>query len=352
MSHPLVKKIFVCAIAILVLWFTGKFLIPLILPFLLGFLVALSAEPLVSLLCGKLKLRRGLSTALGVTVALLLTVGLVLSLCALLVRELGSLAGVLPDLEDAAGNGLHALKFWLTDLARKAPAPVSPLLSQGVEGLFSGSSTLVDSLTDKALTLASGILKGVPDSALGLGTWILSSFMISARLPQIRSWISSHMPAVWHSTWLPRLKKLKQSLWGWLFAQTKLVCITLVILIAGFLLLRIPHAFLWAGAVCLVDILPILGTGTVLIPWSLVCFLQGDSLRAVGLLAIYTVVSLLRSVLEPRLVGKQLGLDPLVTLLALYAGYRIWGVPGMLLAPILAVAVTQTVLQPKKQDEL
>lgn len=349
MSHPLFKKLSLCTIAFLVFWIAGKFLIPLILPFLLGFLVAISAEPLVSLLHNSLKLRRSFATALGVTTALAITVGLVLSLCALLIRELGALAGVLPDLEDAADNGLQSLRFWLTDLAHKAPAPVSPILSQGVEGIFSGSSTLVDSLTDKALTLASGILKGVPDSALGLGTWILSSFMISARLPQLRSWISSHLPAVWHSTWLPRLKTLKQSLWGWLFAQAKLVCITLAVLIAGFLLLRIPHPLLWAGAVCLVDILPILGTGTVLIPWSLVCFLQGDSLRAVGLLAIYTIVSLLRSVLEPRFVGKQLGLDPLVTLLALYAGYRIWGVPGMLLAPILAVAVTQMVLKPKKE---
>lgn len=349
MTHPLTKKLFLFAISFLVLWIAGKFLISLILPFLLGFLLAISAEPLVSLLHGRLKLRRGLATALGVTVALLITVGLVLSLCALLLRELGALAGVLPDLEDAAGNGLHALEHWLTDLAHKAPAPVSPILSQGVEGIFSGSSTLVDSLTDRALTLASGILKTVPDSALGLGTWILSAFMISARLPQLRSWFSSHLPPVWHSTWLPRLKALKNSIWGWLFAQAKLVGITLAVLIAGFLILRIPHALLWAGAVCLVDILPILGTGTVLIPWSLVCFLQGDSLRAVGLLAVYTVVSLLRSVLEPRFVGKQLGLDPLVTLLSLYAGYRIWGLPGMLLAPILAVAVTQMVLQPKNK---
>ena len=349
MSNPLVKKISLCAISLLLLWIAGKFLIPLLLPFVLGLFTALSAEPLVSLLQGKLKQRRPFATALGVTVALLLTIGLVLSLCALLLKELGMLAGVLPDLEDAAGNGLQSLEYWLTDLAHRAPAPVSPILSQGVQGIFSGSNTLVDSLTDKALALASGILKAVPDSALGLGTWILSSFMISARLPQLRSWCSSHLPPVWHSTWLPRLKTLKHSLWGWLFAQAKLVGITLAILSAGFLLLRIPHALLWAGVVCLVDILPVLGTGTVLIPWSLVCFLQGDSLRAVGLLGVYTIVSLLRSVLEPRLVGKQLGLDPLVTLLALYAGYRIWGVPGMLLAPILAVAVTQMVLRPKNE---
>ena len=94
--------------------------------------------------------------------------------------------------------------------------------------------------------------------------------------------------------------------------------------------------------------LPVLGTGTVLIPWSMVCFLQEDTFRALGLLGIYVFISLLRSVLEPRFVGKQLGLDPLVTLIAIYAGYRLWGLPGMLLAPILAVAATQILLYPQK----
>ena len=91
-----------------------------------------------------------------------------------------------------------------------------------------------------------------------------------------------------------------------------------------------------------------LGTGTILIPWSVICFLRENTLQAVGLLAIYTVISLVRSVLEPRFVGKELGLDPLLTLIAIYAGYRIWGLPGMLLAPVLAVLVSQVLLQGKK----
>jgi sporulation integral membrane protein YtvI len=172
--------------------------------------------------------------------------------------------------------------------------------------------------------------------------------MISARLPKIREWIHAHLPKAWHEKYAPYLQTLKKTLCGWLVAQAKLVGVTFCILAVGFLLLRISHPLLWAAATCLVDILPILGTGTVLIPWSLVCFLQNDSLRAVGLLAIYTVISLLRSVLEPRLIGKQLGLDPLITLLAIYAGYRLWGLPGMLLAPILAVTATQIFLQRKK----
>ena len=91
--------------------------------------------------------------------------------------------------------------------------------------------------------------------------------------------------------------------------------------------------------VSLVDAFPILGTGTVLLPWTLISFVQDNAARGMGLLGIYAVVSVTRSVLEPKLVGKQLGLDPLVTLAALYAGYRLWGLGGMILAPLLAVTV-------------
>ena len=94
-------------------------------------------------------------------------------------------------------------------------------------------------------------------------------------------------------------------------------------------------------AVSLVDALPVLGTGTVLVPWAVICFLQGEGARAIGLLGVYAVVTLSRSMLEPKLVGRHLGLDPLVTLMALYAGYRLWGVGGMIFAPLLAVTIMQ-----------
>ncbi len=343
-AHKLPLLLMIAALT----WLGVRYLLPIALPFLLAGVLALLAEPLVNNLHKHLHLPRGLAAAVGMSVVLLLTILLLLALCALLIRELGALAGVLPDLESATASGLDSLEIWLLGLAEKAPQGISPILVHGVEGMFSNGSALLDGLTSTLLSLAASILKTIPDSALGLGTWVLAAFMFSARLPRIRTWIRDHLPNAWHEKYAPYLQTLKQTVSGWLLAQAKLVGITFSILTVGFLLLRIEHAILWAAATCFVDILPVLGTGTVLIPWSLVCFLQGDSLRALGLLGIYVIISLLRSVLEPRFVGKQLGLDPLVTLLAIYAGYRLWGLLGMLLAPILAVAVTQILTQTQK----
>jgi len=140
---------------------------------------------------------------------------------------------------------------------------------------------------------------------------------------------------------LPVLKRIKTAIGGWLKAQLMLAGLCFVIVCGGFLLLRIPYAPIWAVLTALVDAIPILGTGTVLLPWALVCLLQGQTVRAIGLLGTYVAAMLSRSALEPRLVGRQLGLDPLVTLAALYAGFRLWGIGGMLLSPVICVAVLE-----------
>lgn len=331
------------------LWIFVRFLLPVLMPFLLAALLAVAAEPLVCVLNSRLKLPRAGAAAVGVTVALLIAVLLTVCLCALLIRQMGALAGVLPDLEQTAMDGLGALEHWMLGMAQKAPGGIRSVLEHGVGNLFTSGSALLDRVTEKLLAVASALLKGLPDSALGLGTWVLASFMISARLPRIRARLETLVPQSWKERYLPQFQKVKKSFGGWLLAQSKLVCVTFAVLTAGFFLLRIDHPLLWAAVVCVVDILPILGTGTVLIPWSIVCFLQGGTAQAVGLLGIYGVISLLRSVLEPRLVGKQLGLDPLTTLLSLYAGYRFWGLPGMIIAPVLAALVSQIVSAQEKR---
>ena len=147
---------------------------------------------------------------------------------------------------------------------------------------------------------------------------------------------------------LDSARRMRGVLGKWLLAQCKLMSITFAIVAAGLTLLRIPSSLLWALLVALVDALPILGTGTVLVPWSVVSFLQGDTPRALGILGIYITAALTRSMLEPKLLGQHLGLDPLVTLIALYIGYRLWGVGGMILAPLLTVAVLQLRLEDKR----
>lgn len=334
---------------ILGLWLGVRFLLPLTLPFLLGTALALLAEPMTAFFCTSLRLPRAGAAAISVTAAFCFLAILVLLLCALILRELGNLAGILPDLEQTALNGMTMLSDWLLGLIQRLPDGIRTILTRNITGLFSGGSELLDQTVRYVLGLASAILTHVPDSALTFGTAVISSYMIAAKLPQIRIWLADHLPRQKLQPAAESFHRIKSAVGGWLLAQLKLSGVTWCILTLGFLLLRIPYGPLWAALTALVDAFPILGTGTVLLPWALISLLQGSTARAIGLGGLYAAVTLTRSILEPKLVGKQLGLDPLLTLMALYAGYRIWGLFGMLLSPLLAVTVRNMLPQSRQQ---
>ena len=347
---PGIKKVLSLLTVFLIVWFALRYLLPLFSPFLLGTLLALAAEPLVSSLQKYCRIPRGISSGIGVSMAFCIVAMLLLLLCAFLVRELGALAGVLPNLEQTAQSSVSLIQRWLLDLSSHTPVSMRPLLQENVNALFSDGAALLNRAVRYLLGLAGNLLSHVPDSALSLGTAILSGYMISAKLPKIKLWILRRLSREKLRPLVDAWKRMKHAVWGWLLAQCKLMGVTFVILLLGFVLLRIPYAVFWALGVSLVDAFPVLGTGTILLPWSLVCLLQGDSPRAIGILGIYIAASLIRSALEPKLVGRHLGLDPLITLMALYAGYKLWGIGGMILAPMLAVTATQIVPDRKKDD--
>lgn len=343
MSRSPQKKALALTGVFLAAWLGVKYLLPMVMPFLLGGGIALAAEPAVRFAQRRLKLKRGAAAGIGVSVTLLFLAAVAVLLGALAVRELGQLARALPELEGTARQGLTALQDWLLSLAGRLPDGIGSALTDSLLRLFGSGTDLADSLVGRLPRLATDLLSILPDSFLSLGTGLLSGFLISARLPWIRQAVAARLPHVWREKYLPTIKDMRKALGGWLRAQCRLAGVTYCIVTLGFLILRIPYGPLWAIAVALVDAVPMLGTGTVLIPWSIVSFLQGDTVPGIGLLAVYVVSALTRSAMEPRLVGRQLGIDPLVTLVALYAGYQLWGFPGLLLAPMLATAVMQLI---------
>lgn len=344
LSQP--KKLLALLLAAILVWFFLRFLLPVSIPFLLAAALALAAEPLVFFFHTRLKLPRAAASGIGVTVTLVIVVLLLSTLLALALRQLRSLAGVLPDLEDAASQGILSLRSWLLELAGKVPRGIRPMVERSVEGIFDDGSALMDGLLTRLLSMATELVSRLPDSALVIGTWLLASYMLSAKLPRLKTWAEGRIPQSWRDHYIPMLQRLKKAVLGWLSAQLKLMSITFGLLLAGFWLLGIAYGPVWAVLIALMDALPILGAAVALVPWSIVCFLQGQTVRAIGLLGLCAAAVLLRSVLEPKLVGKQLGLDSLVTLMAMYAGYRLWGFGGLILAPILAVAVRQIFTQP------
>lgn len=329
------KKFLYAALGLAGFWLGSKYILPIVLPFLLGGLIALAAEPAVKFCTQRLSMKRGVAAVLSVALTLVLLSATVSLVGAVAVKEIGNLADAVPDVQ----SGIAVLQNWLSTAAEKVPAQLRPMARQTVEAVFTDRGTFVQQLTGKLPGVLTRMLSGVGNGVMGVGTGILAAFLISARLPKLRTAVQNRLPDGWHTKWKPALQRAGGSLWGWLKAQGKLAVITWSIVTAGFLLLRIPYAPVWAALVAMVDAIPLLGTGVVLGPFAAISFLQGNSIRGVGLLCTYAAAAITRTVLEPRLVGKQLGLDPLVTLVALYTGYRFFGILGLLLAPILTSVV-------------
>ncbi len=332
---------FILSLILVFFWLFMGYLLPIGLPFLLGLGLARAAEPVTALLQRRLELPRGGAVAVSVSGVFLLTATAVFLLLGVLARQVQHLADFLPQLEMALQQGAQLLRAWLQRLNQRLPGTLGDLADAWTENLFSGGDAVMQQAILQIPKLATGLLSGLSKGMLGLVTGIISAYMIASRLPTIQSWWQQHQPPRWQEKWLPALGALKKALGGWIWAELKLAGVAFGILWLGFLVLGMDNALLWAALVTLVDAFPILGVGTVLLPWAGVRFLQGDVALGIGLLTIYGIVWLTRSVLEPKLIGKGLGLDPLVTLVAIYAGWKLWGLAGLLLAPILALTATQ-----------
>lgn len=336
------------ALALTVLggWIFAKFLLPILLPFLVGLALALAAEPLTRLLHRKAGLSRSMGAAISVTLTCAALAVPLAMLGAFALKELTALGSRLPQLEQTARLGIHAAETRLLQLTRDAPEGIRGVLERNVTGIFSDGSALLDRAAGWVLGLAGKLIRHIPGSALTLGTGLISAYLFAPRLPRLRKWITGERL----QRLLALLGRVKSALGGWVLAQVKLSGVTFGILLVGFLLLRISGAPVLAALICLVDAFPILGTGSVLLPWALLKLLTGDTARAVGLAGIFVTVSTVRSVLEPRLLGSSLGLDPLVTLIAMYAGFQLLGIGGLILAPVVTVTAMQLV--PRENDKL
>ena len=315
------------------LWLLG----PVLLPFGAGAAVAAAAEPAAK----RLPLPRWAAAAVSVTGVYVLS-GLALwLLCRTLCGELAGFVRGLPAVAQSLAGPVEQLQQRLLALADRFPDGIGQALREGVTEFFRSGAGLAGRIYSWLFDFASSVLKKLPDLALFVFTAILSSFMICAQRPRLLRLWEQKAPARWQQRVRAAGRRIGSVFGGWCRAQLKLMGITFLVLTAGFFVLGVRYPLLFGVGIALIDALPVFGTGTILIPWGLFMFARGNTFLGTGLICLYGGGALLRTALEPRLLGKQIGMDPLLTLLVIYAGYRFFGVAGMLLFPLGAMLVGQ-----------
>lgn len=333
------KKVLQLAGILLALWLFLWLLGPILLPFVLGLAVARLTEPMTRRLSRRLP--RWLSAALCVAAFHLLLGGGIWLLCRLVCRETAELARALPELAGTLATPAQQLQQRLLQAARRFPDGVGAALEQSISQFFRTGAGLGDKLYAWVFDFVTNLIRKTPDLLLFLLVFSLSSFLLAVKLPALAQLWTARAPASWQQRTALVLQRLKDTLGVWLRTQAKLTVLVFAILAGGFWLLQVDYPLLFAMGIALLDSLPAVGSGIILIPWALLQFLRGRTACGIGLACLYAASALLRTSLEPRLLGKQVGLDPLLTLLALYAGYRLLGVWGMILFPLAAIFFKQ-----------
>ena len=254
--------------------------------------------------------------------------------------ELLALGNRLAGEGDPAETIAHAVSAWWSGVTERLPF-LSSFAPRGDEEwemlLLSRIGEVGGRLGELALSAAGKLAQAIPLWFLFLAVSLIAAFYFARDMAGIRTAMLAHLPQGVASA----LIRLKNGAWyaalGYLRAYLLLMLLTFVLLLVGFLLLDISYAVLLAALFALLDFLPVLGVGLFLVPWGIFDLVCGNIFRGVGLLILYAAIALVRQVMEPRIIGRHFGLHPLVTLAAMYVGFRLFGFVGLVVLPPLCL---------------
>ncbi len=337
--------LFCAAITILAVFLFGKYVVAALLPFLIALIIALSLRPAIDFLSSHLHLPKKLCAILSlILLFFLLGLGLTLGINRL-IAELGRLVDRLSGKSEQIGEMLSAMFLRVGNISSRIPVLKDILALEGLESLRIKidellrdlAGNVVASITTKIPTFISNFAASLPAFFLFVIVTIIATVYLTLDLDTVASMLKNVLPNAARKR-LPLFKtNAKRFLGKYLRAYLLIWFLTFCELFAGFTILSVDYAFLLAFLVSLVDILPVFGVGTVLIPWSVILFLGRNFRLGFGLLILWCAVTIVRQIIEPRIVGGTFGLHPILTLFAMYIGFYLFGIAGMLFAPAFLV---------------
>lgn len=312
--------------------FWGPKLLGFFMPFVIGWGIALIANPLVRILERRLKIVRRHSSVLIIIIVLGLIIGLLYLAISRLYVELFGFAKALPillqdavrDVNGAMTNAHYLLEF--------LPDTLQGSVQQFSSNLGDYIGTFVSKAALPTVEIAGSLAKGIPNALVNTIITIFSAYIFIAEQDQIMIWFHQYAPK-FVLRYMKYLKRDARSLIGGYFlAQFRIMFVVAAILVAGFFILGVNYGFILAILIAFLDFLPVFGTGTVLIPWAVVKLFSGTYAYGVGLLLLYITTQVVRQIIQPKIVGDSMGLSPLMTLFLLYMGFKIKGIAGMIFA--------------------
>lgn len=310
-----------------------RYLFVAVLPFLISWATAFLLRPAVRFISKKTRISAKIVSVMLTIVCVLIGLGLIVLFVFFAVKEAGEFFSSLVgdqrviDILAKITNPIGAI-FGDGEASAALSEHIGAAIEEGISGLVS-----------RLVALLSDIAASIPGVLFFILVTVIASVYFALDIDRINKWLKGILPKKWAKS-LSGFKNSCLSV-GVKYLRSYLIImgITFVIMLAGLLILRINNAVLLAVIIAILDLLPIIGVGTVLVPWSIVELLLGNTGMGIGLIVLLVIHELVRQFAEPKIIGKNLGVHPLVSLLLLYVGYSVLGFVGILFVPLLAVVL-------------
>lgn len=328
----LILKVVMIFTLVLFVYLLFKLLFLYFMPFIIALLLSLIIEPIVKLF-QKFKISRGFSVLFSIILFLGGFVAFSVFAITRIVYELTELYERLPNYYDK-------LYGFATDIVQQATDLYFQLTPEAINIIQDSVKTVFGKITG-LLTLTTTVLidtvTALPSTLIFLLITLIATFFLTKDKYIIKDFIFRQLPGTW-STKLTALKTdLFTALIGFIKAQSIILTATFIESYIGLTIIGVEYAFSIAIVVALVDILPVLGTGSIYVPWAIFNFAWGNYRMAISLLILYGVITVVRYMIEPKVVGQQLGIHPLIALMSMFAGLKLIGVAGLILGPTTVV---------------
>jgi len=310
------------------------------MPFVIGWIIAMIANPLVRMLERRLKVARKHTSMVIIIGVLAVIIVVIYFLGVKIGEETRSFLEQAPEMYSEFREEFQDAGKNLESIISELPQNIQESLEEAQKDIGDITGRAVGKISQFTVDKAGTFARNIPGILISIIFSILSAYFFIADRDRILEFGRNHTPQIIQEKWRMMAESFKMVFGGYFKAQFKIMAVIGVILFIGMLILKVRFAILVAILVAFLDMLPFLGTGTVLIPWAVFKLLSGDIRYAVGLVILYLVTQLVRRIIEPKLVGDSIGMNPLATLIFMYIGYRVGGVLGMILAvPIGAIVL-------------
>lgn len=332
-------RVVLLAAVILLLVYAAPPLLSLFMPFVLAVVLAWILNPSVRWLQRKLKISRKPISLIVIILAIGVVGGALFWFVYALGSEVYSLIGNWTSVGGSIESGFNELNERLKHLSALVPKEVLGLLENAYTGLIGWLRDVVPGLLETVGTKIGAFAMKVPAGVIGAVIFLVASYFVVSDYPRIRLMATERMSSGVHS-FLSRVRKIALAAFGgYVKAQLILSLGVFFILLIGFWVVGIEYALLLAFVFAVMDFIPIIGSGTVIVPWAVVDIVLGNYRQAISLMVIWGLICVFRRVAEPKVVGDQTGLSPILALISIYVGMRLGGVLGMILGPVLVLIV-------------